>query len=209
MVLLHLGLLACRASAVAPPVPPTVVTDPMLQTMISGLADEHPEGFGPAIEWLVAHPDLARPALRAELAERPDHLATARALRALARIGAAEDVAAIVATLHAATTSSGVWDAAAALGEHPHGAGALVAAAADPSDTIAGAAASVLGDRKVEAGRAAIEALLTRADPGVRYRAVRALGALGVEPSRAALLAARKNERDPDVREALAAVGVR
>ncbi|MES2643426.1 MAG: HEAT repeat domain-containing protein [Myxococcota bacterium] len=208
--LLALTLLAgCPAAAVDIPDPGAVVTDPTLQRMIGALADEHREGFGPAIAWLIAHPELARPALRAEVLARPDHLATSRGLVALARIGALEDVATMAAVLHAAQTDSGVWAAAAALGDHPHAEATLLAAAADPSDPIAGAAASVLGEHHVEAARPVLEALLTRADAGTRYRAVRAIGALGVGASRAALAAARKAERDPDVLAALGELGIR
>jgi HEAT repeat protein len=208
--LLALTLLAgCPAAAVDIPDPGAVVTDPSLQHMIGALADEHPEGFGPAITWLIAHPELARPALRAVVLERPDHLATARGLVALARIGAPEDISTMAAVLHAAKTDSGIWAATAALGDHPHGVPALLAAAADPSDTVAGSAASVLGDHHVEAARPALEALLRRAEAGTRYRAVRALGALGVGSSRAALAAARKAERDPDVLAALGELGIR
>jgi hypothetical protein len=58
MVLLHLSLLACDAGEVAPPVPPSVVTDQMLHTMIGGLADEHPEGFGAGPDPVVLHADV-------------------------------------------------------------------------------------------------------------------------------------------------------
>lgn len=191
--------------------PGAAMTDPELDDHIGALYDEHPQDFGPAIQWLVAHPERARPALRAIAAERKADLGTARALLTLGRIGDVADVELLAAALREARTHSQTWDAAKALGAHstPEAAAALIAALASQQPEVAGAAATLLGERKEENARAGLESLLEHPHAGTRYRAVRALGALGAAGSAAALARRARIETDPDVKEALRALGHR
>jgi HEAT repeat protein len=179
---------------------------------VDALAGEHREDFGPAMQWLVAHPAEARPALLQLLRENRDDLATRRAFDVLGRIGDAADVSVLAARLRDARgTLAG--DAAHGLALHPATAAgdALVSAAQSGELDVATAATTGLEERRDPGTRSALESLLDHASPSIRYRAVRAIRAIGIAPSRAALQRRRAIETDPDVQalldEALAASG--
>jgi hypothetical protein len=171
---------------------------------VGRLYSEHGD-FGEAFAWLVAHPDRARPALRDVVEGENWSMATERALMALGRIGDARDVDVIQTAMHG--DSETVRETAAqalALHPAPEAERALMTALDGPE---AGVAATALGDRKAEAARGKMEALLQAPDASVRYRVVRALGVMGAARSDAALRKLARRERDRDVKTALRALG--
>ena len=143
---------------------------------LGALGDEHQEGFGPAMKWLVEHPSEARPVLRALVEQNDDSMATRRAFDVLGRIGDAEDVALLAGRLAGARGTLAA-DAAHGLALHrePAAGAALIAATENANSDVAGAAASALGERKDPAARQSLERLLTHGDEGVRHRAKLAL----------------------------------
>jgi HEAT repeat protein len=171
---------------------------------VDALSGEHAEDFGPAMQWLVGHPAQARPALLQLLREDRDDLATRRAFEVLGRIGDAADVAVLATRLRAARgTLAG--DAAHGLALHRAASAreALVSAARSEVPDVAAAAVTGLEERRDPDTRTVLEELLDHADPSIRYRAVRALRALGAAASRAALERRRAVESDRDVRALL------
>jgi HEAT repeat protein len=143
---------------------------------LAALGDEHQQGFGPAMQWLVEHPSEARPGLRALLEQNDDGMATRRAFDVLGRIGNAEDVALLASRLSTARGTLAA-DAAHGLALHrdPAAGAALVAATESANADVVGAAASALGERKDTAARPVLERLLAHGDEGVRHRAKLAL----------------------------------
>jgi HEAT repeat protein len=168
---------------------------------VDALTAEHGEDFGPAMRWLVGHPSEARAALRQLLGEDRADMATSRALEVLGRIGDAADVTVIADRLEAGRgTFAG--DAAHALALHPAGAAreALASAARSDVTDVARAAVTGLEERRDPETRSVLEELIDHGDRSVRYRAIRALRALGPAPSRAALERRRAVETDGEVR---------
>lgn len=146
------------------------------EAALAALFDEHEQGFGPAMQWLVEHPDDARPGLRA-LVEREDNgMGTRRAFDVLGRIGHPEDVALLARRLGEARGTLAA-DAAHGLALHhdPAAAEALIAATRSAVPDVVGAAVSALGERKYAAARPVLERLLAHGDEGVRHRAKLAL----------------------------------
>lgn len=146
------------------------------ESALAALADEHPQGFGPAMQWLVEHPAEARPGLRA-LVERGDlDMGTRRAFEVLGRIGHAEDVPLLARRLGNARGTLAA-DVAHGLALHaaPEAAEALLAATTSSVPDVVGAAVSALGERKHVAARPILERLLAHGDEGVRHRAKLAL----------------------------------
>jgi len=148
----------------------------ILADWLGALGDEHVEGFGPAMQWLVEHPAEARPALRALLDENRNDMATRRAFDVLGRIGDVDDVPAIAARLASAHGTLAA-DAAHGLALHrrTEARDALITATAHLDPDVAGAAASALGERGDPSARPILERLLAHADDGVRHRAKLAL----------------------------------
>ncbi len=143
---------------------------------IAELGDEHQDGFGPAMQWLVEHPEDARPGLRAFVERGGDDMATRRAFDVLGRIGNAEDVGLLATRLEAARGTLAA-DAAHGLALHrdPAAGEALIAATGSASADVVGAAASALGERNDAAAKPILERLLAHGDEGVRHRAKLAL----------------------------------
>lgn len=207
-------------AAVAIETPPPPVDAPMpttpsisaedqraLDEAVAGLSDEHRSGWGPAMKWLIDHPDLSR-ARVAAIVDGDDgnaaDMAVGRAATVLGEIGNPDDVPVLVrAHLRGGELRS--WDFAQALALHKSAAAleALVAASAAEDPHVARSAVGALGTRKDEGGRAALEAALDHESSGVRYTAVLSIIDLGAKKSRAALQARKKVEKDPDVRGAL------
>lgn len=175
-----------------------------LERHLAALSSEHPEDAAPAVDWLIAHPDQARPRLAALVRAAADDQATRRAMEILARIGHDDDVAPLAAVL-ALGRGSLSWAAAQALAAHPAAAArdALLATLAAPEEEIVSAAVVALGQRRDEAARPALEGLLDHPSAGVRFRAVRALAALGARTSTAALKRRRAVEPDGEVKAAI------
>jgi len=167
---------------------------------VGALAGEHREDYGPAMQWLVAHPAQARPPLLLLLHENREDMATRRAFEVLGRIGEVADVQVLAARLRAARGTL-ACDAAHGLALHRAAAAreALLSAAKSDISDVAAAATTGLEERRDPETRAVLEELLDRSDSSIRFRAVRALRALGVAPSRAALLRRRAVENDRDV----------
>ncbi len=190
------------ASPVADPTP----DQDALEEALAALSDEHREGWGPAVAWLVAHPALSRRALRdiVDAAGTSWNPAVDRAALALGEIGAAEDVATLARAL-ARGGETRAFDFAQALAHHQseESLAALIAATASSHIDVVQAAAMALGTRGGAAARATLEALLDHADQRVRYTAVVALIDLGPAPSRAALTRRRAIEPDREVRAAI------
>jgi hypothetical protein len=150
--------------------------DDELARWMGALGDEHMEGFGPAVQWLVEHGERARPALREVLAAGGIDMATRRAFDVLGRIGHAADVAVLAGRLAEARGTLAA-DAAHGLALHRDAAAfdAQVAATRSEHPDVAGAAASGLGERGDVAARPALEALRDHASSGVGHRAELAL----------------------------------
>ena len=176
-------------------------TDGELGPQLAALASEHRDEFGPAMAWLVAHPEPARPPLRQWIARGDDDMGTRRAFDVLGRIGHPDDVAPLAARL-AKGPETISQDAAHGLALHrsPSALAALVAATAAPTTSVAAAAIVALGERKDAAARPTLEQLLGSPSKILRFRAVHALLGLGPAPSRAALEARRAVEKDGEVR---------
>ena len=173
---------------------------------LARLADEHREGWEPAVAWLVEHPTLSRNALRdmVDAGGSAADLAVARAALALGEIGAVDDVATLARALaRGGETASS--DFAQALAHHrsAEALAALIEATASPSIDVVQAAAMALATRGGATARATLEALLDHPDASVRYTTVVALIDLGARPSRAALTRRKPIERDAEVRGAL------
>lgn len=179
------------------------MTDKELTDALGDLSDEHQERFGPAIRWLTEHPERSRPVLLEWIKKPDDDFATRRAFEVLGRIGNPDDVAALAACLTGASEQTMAEDVARGLRFHatPAARDALIAATASPSLFVVTAALSALDERREEAARPTLEKLLGHESYKVRYRAVRALGDLGVGSSRAALVARKKIETHPDVKK--------
>ncbi|WP_428264503.1 HEAT repeat domain-containing protein [Haliangium sp.] len=198
--------IAASADASAPSPPMNTTTDstpsdPEVEAHMRGLAAEHEHERAQAAQWLEAHPERSRPALRAVVERaRADNM-THGAIAILGRLGRVEDVA-LLRTRAAAGGSALAWDAAQALAAHktPEALAALVSLLDADDLEVVSAAVVALGSRGQEDGRAHVERMLTHAEAKIRYKAVFALDRLGVDPSRAALEAHRRDERDPDVR---------
>ncbi|MEO7095234.1 MAG: HEAT repeat domain-containing protein [Polyangiales bacterium] len=143
---------------------------------LAALDDEHQQGFGPAMQWLVEHPGESRPGLRALVERGDDGMATRRAFDVLGRIGNADDVTLLAARLGAARGTLAA-DAAHGLALHrdPAALEALIAATRSADGDVVGAAASALGERRDAAARPILERLLAHGDEGVRHRAKLAL----------------------------------
>lgn len=171
---------------------------------VDALAGEHQEDFAPALRWLVEHPAESRPPLLQLLRENRDDLATHRAFEVLGRIGNAADVAVLADRLsNARGTMAG--DVAHGLALHPAVAAREVLVAATKSETLDVAAAAVTGleERRDPSTRAVLEKLLDHQEPSIRFRAIRALRAMGVAPSRPALERRQAMEKDGDVQRLL------
>ncbi len=173
---------------------------------LARLSDEHREGWGPAVAWLVAHPALSRQAL-AEIVDAGGtawDLEVDRAALALGEIGAVEDVATLARAL-ARGGDVGASTFAQALAHHhsEEALAALVAATASPNIDVVQAAVTGLGTRGGATARSTLEALLDHADKRVRYSTVIALIDLGARPSRAALARRKAIETDAEVRGAI------
>lgn len=146
------------------------------EASLAALSDEHVQGFGPAMQWLVEHPAEARPGLRALLERGDDGMGTRRAFDVLGRIGHPEDVT-LLADRLAKARGTLAADAAHGLALHadPAAAAALIAATESAVPDVVGAAVSALGERKHAAARPVLERLLAHGDEGVRHRAKLAL----------------------------------
>lgn len=177
-----------------------------LDEALDALSDEHREGWGPAVAWLVAHPAMSRRALVniVDAGGSPANLAVERAALALGEIGAAEDVATLARAL-ARGEETRASDFALALARHraEEALAALTAATASANVHVVQAAAMALGARGGAAARASLEGLLDHADARVRYTTVMALLDLGPKPSRAALKRRKALETDAEVRGAI------
>lgn len=174
--------------------------DAELSRAMTGLAGEHEQDFGPAMQWLVEHPERARPAVLALVNAGGDDMGTRRGFDVLGRIGNPDDVA-VFARLLGAAHGTIAADIAHGLALHPSAAArqALIDAAAAKEPDVARAAVTALGSRKDEAARPALEKLLDTNDAILRYRVVGAVIALGAAPSHAALAHRRSVEKDADV----------
>jgi HEAT repeat protein len=172
---------------------------------LRALADEHDQARREAAAWLLEHPALSRGALR-RLAEAAEPTQQTRwAVDILGRLGNERDVD-VLANLLTSEQSRLAWDAAQALARHRARAALerLRAATRNENPEVAGAAAVALGIRGDESARPDLEALLSNADEGVRYRAVLALRELGAEASSDALRVATASDGSADVRAAIA-----
>jgi HEAT repeat protein len=180
------------------------VSNGEFENHLAALSSEHTEEVGPAMDWLVAHPEQARPRLAALVRAAADDQATRRAMEILARIGHSDDVAPLAAVLDLGRGSLS-WAAAQALAVHPAVAArdALLAALEAPEEEVVSAAVVALGQRRDEVARAALEGLLDHPSAGVRFRVVRALAALGARGSMAALKRRRAVEPDGEVKAAI------
>ncbi|HEU0032907.1 MAG TPA: HEAT repeat domain-containing protein [Kofleriaceae bacterium] len=192
---------AIVASDAAAPDAPAISRE--VADAMHGLWSEHP-GDVRAAAWWKQHADEVRPLLRALLEDTTDDgQGDAWAIRILGDLGDPADVDLLARVL--ATWPETARDAAgSALGAHasPAASAALIAATRADDVAIVGAATSGLGARKADpAARERLEQLLGHRDPTVRYRAVRAVHALG--GSRPALRARVKLETDPEVKAAL------
>lgn len=177
-----------------------------LDDAVRALSDEHPEGWRPAMSWLIAHPEPARPRLVA-IVERgggPADLAVERAATVLGEIGDPADVPVLAGAL-ARGGELAAWGFGQSLAIHraPEALAALIEATRADDRFAARAAAGALGSRHDQGGRAALEALLDHERSEVRYTAVLALIELGARPSRAALQHRKQVETDGEVRGAL------
>ena len=173
---------------------------------LARLADEHREGWEPAVAWLVEHPTLSRNTLHdmVDASSSATDLTIAHAALALGEIGAVDDVTTLARALaRGGETASS--DFAQALAHHrsAEALAALIEATASPSIDVVQAAAMALATRGGATARATLEALLDHPDASVRYTTVVALIDLGARPSRAALTRRKPIERDAEVRGAL------
>lgn len=182
----------------------TNVSNGELERHLAALSSEHTEDVAPAADWLVAHPEQARPRLVALVRAAADDQATRRAMEILARIGHGDDVAPLADVL-ALGRGSLSWTAAQALAVHPAVAArdALLAALRARKEEVVSAAVVALGQRRDEAARPALEGLLDHPSAGVRFRVVRALAALGAKASVSALQRRRAVEPDGEVKAAI------
>ena len=171
-----------------------------LDDQIAALGDEHPPHE--AESWLLARPELSRPALLGLVARPGPDPATRRAVRLLGRLGDPADVPLLAGLLGTGLT----WEAAQALVLHAadDAAAALRRATEGGEPEAVAAAASALGERREEAGRAALEALLDDPREEIRHRAVHALGRLGAGRSASALRAAAARDPSAAVRRLIA-----
>jgi HEAT repeat protein len=178
--------------------------DAELERALLGLAGEHAEDFGPAMKWLVEHPDRSRKDVIAIAAGTRDDMQTRRAFEVVGRIGNPDDVPVLAKRLASARGTLAA-DVANGLALHaaPAASTALADAATSPNPDVARAAITALGVRKDQATRPALEKLLASPDAITRYRVVHAIIALGPVPSRDALAKLRKTEKDPDVAKLL------
>ncbi len=194
--------------AAGAPTPDAYVEDVEAERYATILSGEDGHGISGAIEWLVAHPQRARPILRADLSrQNAGGINIKFELQILGRIGDPADVPLLRDWLLKASETQ-AFSAADALRLHPspEAFDALLDGAASSDPHQASRAVDALGKRGDERARRPIEQLLDHAESNVRYSAVRALAALGVEPSRALLEARQHIEQDKDVSSMLANV---
>lgn len=175
---------------------------------VGRLYSEHGDAWG-ALEWLVAHPQEAREALRMVILEPQFTVAKRRAYEALGRIGDERDVSFLAERLRVEDRETLQWAARRALAAHGSDAAeiALVNALRDPDRRFASDAVFALGERKAEAARVRLEGLLDDPDDDLRYEVIRALGKLGHEQSAEILRKRARVERDADVKKLLKQMG--
>lgn len=124
---------------------------------LARLSDEHREGWGPAVAWLVAHPQLSRRALAdiVDAGGSPANLAVDRAALALGEIGAVEDVATLARALaRGGETMASKFALALARHQSDEAVAALTTATASPDIDVVRAAAMALGTRGGATARA-------------------------------------------------------
>ncbi len=172
---------------------------PEVQEAFGGIDGEHQWDWAPGVNWMVAHPEESRPALRAYLASRPGIMGGVRALVAVRKIGHPDDVPFLVAGVHDQPELREDYITALEVHRDPTALDALIVLAADPSAEIVKSAVGSLGGRKDERGRPAIEAALDHDSADVRSSAAWALNRMGPRKSRAALQRRLTIETDPDV----------
>jgi hypothetical protein len=130
-----LALAGCGRAIAGGPQDSGVMGDQALADALGDLADEHAARFGPAIRWLVEHPERSRPVLLQWLSSPDDDMAPRRAFEVLGRIGRPEDVAPLAARLKGAREVTVAGDVARGLRLHPapEAREALIAATASSS----------------------------------------------------------------------------
>lgn len=196
------------------PTKPTISAEDQraLEEALGGLSGEHRSDWGPAMKWLIDHPDLSRSRIAEIVADESGRrfvMEVKRAATVLGEISHPDDVPVLAAAL-ARGGEVASWDFALALALHkdPTALDALTAAADSDDAHIAQAVAGALGARKDQAGRVALEKLLDHESSSVRYTTVLSIIKLGAKPSRAALAKRKKIEKDAEVRGALRKAGV-
>lgn len=185
--------------------------EPEVRAQLEQLYEEHyAEEIAPAIRWLVARPEEARPPVRLIVKAMRVEPATGHAMEILGRIGDRRDVALLEEVLrHRDATETMRWDAAEALAEHAtkEAEAALLATLDHPDEEVVDAAIFGLGLRRSEAARARLERMLDAPSVGTRLRVVHALGKVGAAGSDAALRRRAGVETSAEVKKALRTLG--
>jgi len=164
------------------------------------LYSEHGYDRRSAITWFCEHPEAGRPILRSFFQPLEEEWAAEAALEALGCIGHPSDVELLDGVLASGNLA---YQAGFALALNPSPAAfeALMQRSEDENEAVARGAIGGLGERKEEAARPQLEALLRNSKANIRWAAVLALGDLGAEPSKKLLLDCAMVETDPDVKD--------
>lgn len=164
------------------------------------LYSEHGHDRRSAIAWFCAHSEAGRPILRSFFQPLEEEWAAEAALEALGCIGHPEDVPLLDSVLASGKLA---YQAGFSLASNPSPAAfvALMKRSEDENEAVARGAIGGLGERKEEAARSHLEALLKHSRSNIRWAAVLALADLGVKPSEKALRDCALVETDPDVRD--------
>lgn len=202
-------LVGATSTDAAVPAPDAYLLDEEVEQRLSSFAGEDGHGIGGAIEWLVAHPDRARPAIVAALQDFSDRGFHVKfLLRTLGLIANPDDVPLLRRWFLAECGTTCKYEAATALQLNPSDVAVdvLIEGLTVADERTVSKAVSALGRRGAERARHPIEQLLGHAELPVRLSAIDALVALGVEPSRAKLTEHQKVETDQVVLDRLAEV---
>lgn len=164
------------------------------------LYSEHGRDRHSAIAWFCEHPEAGRPVLRSFFQPLEEEWAAEAALEALGCIGHPDDVSLLDSVLASGKLA---YQAGFSLASNPSPAAfeALMKRSQDENEAVARGAIGGLGERRDEAARPHLEALLKHSRANIRWAAVLALADLGVEPSERALRDCAMIETDPDVRD--------